>query len=124
MVVVNITTTADVTEMLLSNVPLECENGQNYLPIDLAAVHQLSSGDGSKDVHVCVRDEAGNTKSLGDEIILDTTEPIAAPFRNGGLSGIRIDGDASVSAGGTVNLTIRADDPKDENEDENTRVVG
>ncbi|MDF1565996.1 MAG: fibronectin type III domain-containing protein [Deltaproteobacteria bacterium] len=101
-VVLTFTAPADTADVLVSNSPIaDCGTATGYVAFAPSRSWTLTTGDATKTVHACLRDAAGNTSPVQDEIILDTTDP------TGGS--VAIDGGAAYATNTPVTLTITAD---------------
>ncbi|MDF1564477.1 MAG: hypothetical protein P1V51_15640 [Deltaproteobacteria bacterium] len=101
-VVLSFTAPADTADALISNSPIaDCDTATGYSGYSPSRAWTLATGDATKTVHACLRDAAGNTYAVQDEIVLDTTDP------TGGS--VAIDGGAAYATNTPVTLTLTAD---------------
>jgi hypothetical protein len=94
---VTLTSSADTVAMAIANAAsLDCATA-TYTTFQPTVAHQLTSGDGSKVVSVCVRDAAGQVAaaSASDTVVVDTTAPTGVLTVAGGAETTAI---ATVSA--------------------------
>ena len=69
----------DVTEMAVAQTSIDCAS-VSYTPFVPSFTFLLSGVDGSKSVRVCLKDAAGRTAEVSDDVALDTTAPSDVVF--------------------------------------------
>lgn len=89
----------DTTELLVSTTPQDCTSAtlEAAAASPLSTAVDLGQGDGTKTVFACVRDLAGNTRQVQDDVVLDTTPP---------PSSIALDGGATHTLDATVDIVV------------------
>ena len=95
-VTVSIAASSDTAQFAIDNVAsLNCATA-SYVPFTPTSAHQLTAGDGVKQVSVCLKDTAGQvSSSIPATITVDTTAPVAVLTVAGGADTTSI---ATVSA--------------------------
>jgi hypothetical protein len=107
---VTLAASADTVAMAIANAAsLDCATA-SYTTFQPTVAHQLTGGDGSKIVSVCVRDAAGQVSaaSASDTIVVDTTAPTGVLTVAGGAETTAIATVSAVLSGQSADIAFVA----------------